>query len=74
MSGGIKVSFDIKKGKQTLRSPGFRLRTAGAPLPGRGADRCGGSGGSGSGSGTGGGESVSGGIKYHAISKTENKP
>ena len=55
------------------RGAGFRPRTAGAPLPGRGADRRGGSGGGGS-SGTGGGESVSGRTKYHSISKTENKP
>ena len=55
------------------RGAGFRPPTAGAHLPGRGADRRGGSDGGG-GSGTGGGESVSDGIKYHSISKTENKP
>ena len=75
MSGGIKVSFDIKKeNKPYDRGAGFRPRTAGAPLPGRGADRRGGSGGGGNGSGIGGGESVSGGIKCHSISNKENKP
>ena len=58
------------------RGAGFRPPTAGAHLPGRGADRRGGSGGGsggGGGSGTGGGESVIGGTKYHSASKTENK-
>ena len=76
MSGGGKVWFDIKKANKPYdRGVGFCPRMAGAPLPGRGADRRGGSsGGGGSGSGTGGGDSVSGGIKYHSMSKTENKP
>ena len=46
------------------RGAGFRPRTAGAPLPGRGADRRGGSGGGG-GSGIGGGESVALIPSYH---------
>ena len=74
MSGGVKVWFDIKKANKPYdRGAGFRPRMAGAPLPGRGADRRGGSSGGG-GSGIGGGESVSGGIKYHSISNKENKP
>ena len=75
VSGGVKVWLDIKKANKPYdRRAGFRPRMAGAPLPGRGADRRGGSGGGGGGSGIGGGESVSGGRKYHSISKTENKP
>ena len=54
MSGGIKVSFEIKReNKPYDRGAEFCPRTAGAPLPGRGAeDRRGGSGGGG-GSGIG---------------------